>query len=55
MGGWPVIDGAFDPAGQSLEEMLAKFRSIFGTYAIISSWVSADDKDSAANIIQVCF
>ena len=55
MGGWPVIDGAFDHKGITLEEMLGKFRSLFDTHAIISSSVDADDKASTANIFQVRF
>ena len=53
MGGWPVVDGTFNGTGLVFEELLATFRSRFGTSGIISSWVSADDKDSKANIIQV--
>ena len=53
MGGWPVVDGTFNGTGLVFEELLATFRSRFGTSAIISSWVSADDKNSTANIIQV--
>jgi len=53
MGGWPVIDGDFDDAEVVFEELLATFRSKFGTYGIISSYVGADDKNSTANIIHV--
>uniref|UniRef100_H2ZBI7 Neprilysin n=1 Tax=Ciona savignyi TaxID=51511 RepID=H2ZBI7_CIOSA len=53
MGGWPVIGNAFNASTFKLSETLAKFNSIYGTYAVVSMWVSADDKISTENIIQL--
>ena len=52
MGGWPVVSGSFTPS-MTLEELLGTFLTKYGTGAIMTSWVSADDKNSTVNIIQV--
>ncbi|XP_076804428.1 membrane metallo-endopeptidase-like 1 isoform X1 [Clavelina lepadiformis] len=53
MGGWPVIGDPFDSSAFNFEDTLGKFRSVYGTYGIMSSWVSADDKNSSVNIFQM--
>ena len=55
MGGWPVIGDPFDSSAFNFEDTLGKFRSVYGTYGIMSSWVSADDKNSSVNIFQVSY
>jgi len=51
MGGWPVLGDSFDGSTWILEDVLADFRAVYGTYSIMTSYVSADSKSSLENIL----
>ena len=53
-GGWPVVVGEkWENSGWRLEKVLGTLRHVYNAPLIIDTWVSADDKDSDANILQV--
>lgn len=53
MGGWPVLGDAFDNDGFVLEDVLGKFRAVYGTYSVITSYVGADSKSSLDYILHL--
>ena len=53
-GGWPVVVGnQWQNSGWRLETVLGTLRRVYNAPLIIDTWVSADDKDSNSNILQV--
>ena len=54
-GGWPVVVGRdwVNSGSWRLEEMLGSLRRVYNAPLIIDAWVSADDKISDVNILQV--
>lgn len=55
MGGWPILGDAFDSNGFVLEDVLGKFRAVYGTYSVITSYVGADSKSSLDYILHVSY
>lgn len=53
MGGWPILGDAFDSNGFVLEDVLGKFRAVYGTYSVITSYVGADSKSSLDYILHL--
>jgi len=53
MGGWPILGDQFDESSFVLEEVLGKFRAVYGTYSVITSYVGADSKSSLDYILHL--
>jgi len=53
MGGWPVLGDTFDANSWVLEDVLASFRAVYGTYSVITSYVSTDSKSSLEHILHL--
>ena len=56
LGGWPVLDATWDVFSFDWLQLVIKLR-ILNNRVLINQWVSADDRNSSANIIHVsqCF
>ncbi|KAG8225257.1 hypothetical protein J437_LFUL006489, partial [Ladona fulva] len=61
LGGWPVAEGPrwkppapIPSSGVGVENLLGRLRKEFNAGILIEQWVGPDDKNSSANIIQVC-
>ena len=53
LGGWPVLDPNWDSQDEfDWLDLVARLR-LLNNRVLINMWVSADDKNSAANIVQV--
>ena len=53
MGGWPVLDPNWASTDDfSWQDLVAELR-LLNNRVLINMWVSADDKNSSANIVQV--
>lgn len=52
LGGWPILDDYWDEKDFDIIDLIARLR-LFNNRVLINSWVSADDKNSEVNIIQV--
>ena len=52
LGGWPILDDDWSEDGFDLIDLIARLR-LFNNRVLLNSWVSADDKNSEVNIIQV--
>jgi len=53
LGGWPVADEGWNPGVFVLEEVLGDLRRKYNTIVLVDVWISPDDKNSSANILQV--
>lgn len=53
MGGWPILGDPFDSDTFVLEDVLGKFRAVYGTYSVITSYVGADSKSSLDYILHL--
>ena len=52
LGGWPVLDATWDVFSFDWVQLVIKLR-ILNNRVLINQWVSADDRNSSANIIHV--
>ncbi|KAK2148688.1 hypothetical protein LSH36_487g03042 [Paralvinella palmiformis] len=52
LGGWPILDDYWDEKNFDIIDLIARLR-LFNNRVLINSWVSADDKNSEVNIIQL--
>ncbi|KAH9513574.1 18S rRNA pseudouridine methyltransferase [Bulinus truncatus] len=53
VGGWPILDPNWDPTNFALEHVLGKIRGKYNGYYLLHCGVSADDKNSSVNILQM--
>ncbi|XP_046381233.1 neprilysin-1-like [Haliotis rufescens] len=53
LGGWPLIDASWDPSTFDLEVLLGKLRGKYNAPVLMDILVSADDKNSSVNILQI--
>ena len=52
LGGWPMIKSTWDASGFDLIQILTDLRLLNNGY-LLNMWVSADDRNSSVNIVQV--
>ena len=52
LGDWPVLQPSWNESGYDVNELVAKV-NLRGKNALWNKWVSADDRNSDSNIIQV--
>jgi len=53
LGGWPVLDRAWQPPNTSLERLLGQLRGQYDRGVIFEQWVGPDDRNSSINIVQI--
>ena len=55
LGGWPILEGSSSKVRteSDVRDLLIKL-NLMDQNVLMEQWVSADDKDSSVNIIQVC-
>lgn len=52
LGGWPILDAIWDESKFNLIDILARLR-LYNSRVLVRMWVSADDRNSSTNVIQV--
>lgn len=53
LGGWPVTNKSWVKSDSKLEQLLAKVRAEYHLGVIFEVFVTIDDRNSSANILQV--
>jgi len=53
LGGWPMIDASWHDSDFDLATLLGTLRTMYGFTPLVLMYVSVDERNSAAHLIQV--
>jgi len=53
LGGWPIIDSGWHDTDFDIAALIGRLRTMYGFTPLVLMYVSVDERNSAAHLIQV--